>query len=227
MIPPINHADKAISRLAVQFRESPNLIGYIRALVAEGDDLETVFHQILNERSIDTSAGAQLDILGELVGQSRNVIDGAFVTYFGFLGNPNATGFNTDPFWDGISPLTATGFLTDAQYRQYIKAKIAVNYSTGVHGDFVTVFKILFGSATKVMTENLGNANARVYIGHNFTPEDELLIVSSDKNKILPRAAGVNIEYLKFPAGGPFGFAANPLAGGFNNGGFFSSIGVF
>ncbi len=226
MIDPINHSDLAISRLAVQFKESENLIGYIRALVAEGDELETVFQQLLNERSISTAVGVQLDILGELVGQSRSVIDGAFVKYFGFANNPNGDGFNTEPYWDGQAPLITTGFLTDDQYRNYIRAKAFTNHATGVHEDFVAVFKLLFGEDTKVMTENLGNANARIYIGHDFTAEDELLIRSSKKNKILPRAAGVGVEYVKFPAGGPFGFSANPLAGGFNTGGFFSLIGV-
>ena len=226
MTDPINHIDLAISRLAVQFKESPNLIGYISALLQEGEDLELVFQQILNERSIDTAVGTQLDIIGEIVGQSRNVIDGAFIPFFGFLNQPSGTGFNGAPFWNGQDPTITTGFLTDDQYRNYIKAKIITNHAGGAHEDFVSVFKALFGSSTGVLTEDIGNANAKIYIAHTFTPEDELLVRASKKNRILPKPAGVGVEYFKLPQGGPFAFADNPLSTGFSTGGFPSTIGV-
>lgn len=47
MIDIINHRDLAESRLATQFKESPNLIAYIRALIRENDELESVFQDLL------------------------------------------------------------------------------------------------------------------------------------------------------------------------------------
>ncbi len=225
MIPVVDHKQLAISRLAVQFRESTNLKGYIEALIEEGDELELVFHQLLLERGIDTAIGAQLDNIGEIVGQSRSIIDGAFVPYFGFEGQPNGNGFNTEPFWNGTDSLVTSGNLNDDDYRLYLKAKIVTNHSSGLHEDFVRVFKILFGEDTGVISEDIPNAKAKIYIIHEFTEEEKLLIISSGKNKILPKPAGVGIEYFEFPSGSPFAFASNPLATGFGTGGFPIAIG--
>jgi len=118
------------------------------------------------------------------------------------------------------------GFLNDSQYRNYIKAKAAYNAASGTLEDFIDVFKALFGTNTGIIAIDTNNAHASIYVSHDFTPEDELLILSSDKNKILPRAAGVKITYFKAPGSGFFAFADNPLAAGFGFGGFFSPIGV-
>ena len=222
----INHRELALSRLATQFRESVNLIGYIYALIKESDALETVLNQILNERSLDVAIGEQLDVLGEIVGRSRVIERGIFVPFFGFFGTPNGNGFNTFPFYDGVSETISNGSLDDDIYRLYIRAKIASNQSSGTHEDFVTVFKLLFGQGTRLITEDLGNANANLIIFHSFTPEEEQLIINAKLNKILPLVAGVNYTFQKVNANGSMGFQGNPLATGFNNGGFLSSIGV-
>ena len=226
MIDPIDHKLKAIARLAVQFRESPNLIGYIQALLDEGDDLETAFQQILNERSIDTAIGVQLDILGEIVDQARHIQAGFFPAFFGFPGQPSGTGFNGAPFWNGTDPTTSDGDLTDDAYRLYIRAKAFTNSASSTHEDFVSVFKVLFGNDTRVTTLDVGNAHCDVLISHGFTPEEEQLLIHGKSNNTLPLAAGIQYRFLKTGGNGSVGFAGNPFATGFNNGGFLSEIGV-
>lgn len=224
MIETIDHKILAKSRIITEYRES-NLVDYILGLLTEANNLEEVFQDILRKRYIETAEGAQLDIIGQIVGQSRNIIDGAFAKFFGFSANPSGSGFNTVDFWDGSEPPTVTSFLSDEEYRKYIIAKIYTNHSESTHEDFVKVFKALFGADTKVMTIDAGSAYAQVFLGGTLSAEDELLIKSADVNKILPRPGGVRIEYFKWAGGGPFAFAANPLAIGFNNGGFFKPIG--
>lgn len=226
MIIPIDHKALAVSRLAVQFRESPNLIGFIQAIIQEGEDLEVVFQQILNERSISNAVGVQLDILGELVGQSRYIENGFFAKFFGFNGQPNGTGFNQNTFWNGIQGLITDGNLDDDTYRLYIRAKAFTNLAKGKTEDFIAVFKILFGEDTKTITFNPGNAHCHIAIAHEFTPEEEQLIVNSKQSKVLPLAAGIKYTFFKTSGNGSFGFNGNPFATGFNNGGFLSEIGA-
>ena len=226
MTDPIDHKLLAISRLAVQFRESPNLIGYIEALIDEGDGLETAFQQILNERSISIAIGTQLDILGEIVGQPRFIENGFFPSFFGFDGQPNATSFNDGPFWNGIDDTITDGDLDDDIYRLYIRTKAFTNSASSSHEDFVSVFKILFGTQTKTLTTDLGNASTEITIAHSFTPEEEQLIINGKTTKTLPLAAGINYTFFKVAGDGSMGFAGNPFATGFNNGGFLSPIGA-
>ena len=51
----IDHQERAVSRLITQYREAANLKGYTAALVAENNDLEQVFCDLLNLRTIDTA----------------------------------------------------------------------------------------------------------------------------------------------------------------------------
>jgi hypothetical protein len=83
-IPKINHKDLAIERLITQYTESPVLQGYIRALLSESDDLEQVFCDILDKRTIDEANGKVLDVIGDLVGQPRELIDAQLLTFFGY-----------------------------------------------------------------------------------------------------------------------------------------------
>lgn len=68
----IDHVARAISRLCEQFRDKPNILALLSALVTPAIDLEAAFLQLLTERTVDTAQGAQLDVLGKLVGQPRN-----------------------------------------------------------------------------------------------------------------------------------------------------------
>ena len=80
----LDHEAQAISRLLTQFREAPQLQGYIKALMSEANPIECALIDLLNLRSIDTATGAQLDVIGEIVGQPREVIDASILTFFGY-----------------------------------------------------------------------------------------------------------------------------------------------
>lgn len=80
----LDHEAQAISRLLTQFREAPKLQGYSKALMSEANPIECALIDTLAGRSIDTATGAQLDIIGEIVGQAREVVDASLLTYFGY-----------------------------------------------------------------------------------------------------------------------------------------------
>ncbi len=70
---PVGHVALALARLPQQFRFKDNIAKLLETLVEPFASLETAFQQLLNERSIETAAGAQLDVIGILVGErSRN-----------------------------------------------------------------------------------------------------------------------------------------------------------
>lgn len=67
----IDHVTEALERLTEQFKDKPNFVAFATALIAPVQDIEDAMQQLLLERDIETAIGAQLDMLGEIVGQAR------------------------------------------------------------------------------------------------------------------------------------------------------------
>lgn len=65
-----DHADRAVDRLAFQFRK-PNMEALIRAFCVPVQRLEDALWQLYTERFVDTAIGAQLDLIGKVVKQPR------------------------------------------------------------------------------------------------------------------------------------------------------------
>ncbi len=67
-----DHKKLAFARFLEQWKNKTNMERSIRALVGGYDEMETMFFQILDETfDIDVAIGAQLDVLGIIVGQGR------------------------------------------------------------------------------------------------------------------------------------------------------------
>ena len=66
-----NHVSEAQARLTAVFKGKVRIEGIIRALVEPLQEIEDVLQDMLNYRSLLTAFGAQLDIIGEIVGQPR------------------------------------------------------------------------------------------------------------------------------------------------------------
>lgn len=76
-----NHAEQAIERLASQFRaatmglDDNNIEGLLRDLISPVQDIEDTLWQLFIERTIYTAVGAQLDVIGRILGFPRNTPD--------------------------------------------------------------------------------------------------------------------------------------------------------
>lgn len=68
-----NHAEQARARLLNQFKGKPKFEALINLMAHQFQQLEDAFWQLLTERQITTAVGAQLDIIGEIIGLKREV----------------------------------------------------------------------------------------------------------------------------------------------------------
>lgn len=225
-VPTIEHANKAIERLATQFKESTNLIAYIRTLLAESDTLESVIQSIITERALDTAVGKQLDIIGEIVGQSREVVDATAFSYFGFVGPVQSNPFGTlgNPTIGGRfiavgEPITGFRELNDEEYRFYIRAKIIKNNTLSTPEDIIFQMTFVLGvtetqpQPAVVLAE--GNAAYTVSIG---IPVSQNILTLLRTESLIAKTAGVSFNYQTyFDANDFFGFSGVPNAGGFGS----------
>jgi hypothetical protein len=66
-----NHAEQALERLREQYKNKPQLIALINSWNTQIQELEEVLFNLSTSRSITTSIGYQLDLLGQLLSKSR------------------------------------------------------------------------------------------------------------------------------------------------------------
>lgn len=69
--PVIDHAAAAIDRLAQWAKSRPNVVGFLNAVNVSAQRLETVFQDLIVKRTLDNATAAQLDTIGDIVGQKR------------------------------------------------------------------------------------------------------------------------------------------------------------
>lgn len=194
----INHTTQAISRLLTQYREASNLIAYISAFTDESDQLETMFQDLLNDRWIDTAEGAQLDIIGLIVGQSRVVAAFQANPFFGFLGSIGAGTFGTladsgigEVFITLSDTEFETGTLTDAEYRIFIRARIQKNHTNATIEDVITVVNEIV-SSTSLYAITEGDATFDIDFDGSLTDTEKLVLT---RGELTPRPAGVSVTY--------------------------------
>lgn len=213
MIDKINHEELAISRLATQFKKSTNLINYIKALLVEANTLEQVFYDLLEKRWIETAEGAQLDILGAIVGQSREFIDAEIFEYFGFFDNVQAQslGSVSDASLGGrfkfIDEVT-TGIrqLNDDEYRPFIRGRIARNGSSSTPEDIIAQIRYIFDSPLVLFVD--GDTFYEVNIGRKLSLNEKAILSSTN---IIPKTTGVSVGYVtEFDSDDFFGFQGVP-----------------
>lgn len=141
----IDHQGLAESRLVTQFKESVNLIAYIRELLSEANEVEDVNQQLLEERWVDTAIGAQLDVLGVIVGQPRGYTIAPTKDFFGFDTSIGSGTFGTDGNGVGAEFLSLTdteygeGEFDDDTYRIMIRAKIRKNRTDCTIEDVIAI----------------------------------------------------------------------------------------
>jgi hypothetical protein len=66
----INHLDKVALMLST-FQNKPRMTNFVLSFAEQSEDLEVMFRQLLEERSLDTSSGVQLDAIGTIIGEAR------------------------------------------------------------------------------------------------------------------------------------------------------------
>lgn len=237
-IPPyqvVEYREEAISRVTEQFKEADVFQRYLITLIDGYDDIQTCLQQLLQVRSLDSAEGAQLDIIGEIVGQPRELVEADLFSYFGFQGALNAASFGEigstvgGMFYNLGDNLGGNISLNDEQYRMFIRAKIFKNSFTSTPEDFITAVNQIFQTSSTYISVD-GGGHAVVFFGRELTSFERVLInyIFSGEQypvRLIPKTIGVSLEFGTFRAGEYFGFQGAPGAKGF--GGLGRSIGGY
>jgi hypothetical protein len=165
-------------------------------------ELETPILLWAESLDLDKAIGNELDIIGEIVGQRREILDYSEIPFFGFLGAPNSGGFgsiynaNVGARFRSLNSSTENRrLLDDAEYRLFIRARILRNKSTGTRDEILSAIELLFKtqgvdlvlSPTDNMTVDV------IYTGVALSAANQYIIRNYD---ILPFPAGMQIDQI-------------------------------
>lgn len=216
--------DRAASmagHLIGQFSGKPVFAAFLASIGGELDELDQALADLRYKRWIDTGEGVQLDGIGELVNQSRQVADAVTIPFFAFEGQPNAQGFEVGRFRDDWEGWLTSVNLGDPEYRMVLRAKIRKDTSPGTTEDTIASLRFIF-DADRVVIRDCGNAKMAAAIGRRLN-ENELSVARA--LDLFVRAGGVGIvDASHFDANNYFGFYGQKDAKGFETGTFADSI---
>lgn len=216
----------ARSRVTEQFKDQPVFDKYLELLITAQVDIQEVFKNLLQLRDLDNATGAQLDVIGRIVGQDRVLLNADLYTFFGFVGAPKVAGFGEagstlygGKFLSFGSPTGGNIALDDETYRLFIRTKIYKNTTHSTPEEFLEVINLIFGTTGTFLSED-GNANVTVLFGRQLSDFEKGLlnyINSTDgyPSRLIPKTVGVGIKYGEYQANNFFGFAGVPGALGF------------
>lgn len=221
-----DYLEEARENITQQFVDKKTIDLYLQLLLKQQEAIQQVFKDLLQKRSIDEAKGTQLDIIGEIVGQPRELISADLFDFFGFQGalkantfgdsNSPATGARWYNFGD---PLGGNILLDDETYRLFIKAKILKNTASSTPEEFLSFVNFLFSTTVTALISD-GNAEFIVLFGRELSDFEKVLLsyVSTSQgypSRLIPKTVGVRVNFGEFQSDKYFGFQGTPNAKGF------------
>lgn len=217
-------SDEYSNYLIKQYWEKPKAKAEIDLLVGTWETIADFILAFGENFDIDNAEGEVLDLIGRIVGLSRNVNAVTPISFFGFSNNALAKGFSDkfDPlresatFFDKFGAKYSTLQLTDAVYRRFLKVKIAKNNCSPylVSDEKPSLQRVVFdafdGGAYVIDNKD---QTLTLYVSPSVDETELRLVINSD---ILPRP--ITFSYKTIIQAEPtntFGFSNNPNAKGF------------
>lgn len=206
--------------LIVQYSDKPKASATISSIVKRFKNNFDLLEQMEDAFDLDNAVGKQLDIIGKIVGISRNVEGVIPKIFFGFDGNVNARGFDSAAFYTLDQQQYTDTQLSDSDYRFFIRMKIAKNHAKATMSDDN-------GS-------NLNNIVLSMFDGYAYMVDNKdmsvtIYVENSPKSYLLPYAISldliplpqaVEVKYISLIARKSFGFSNNQNSFGFSSGSF-------
>lgn len=200
----------ARSRITEQFKDKEVIDRFLQLLIFAQTELQSVFKDLMQLRSLDTATGEQLNILGRIVGQDRVLLNSDLYDFFGFQGALKAGSMGTledanvgSIFYSLGEPLGGNIELSDETYRLFIRAKILKNTTASTSEEFIRSINLIFGDSSIIAIEDESpeySGNVLVLFGRPLSDFERGLLNYTDNSSgyasgLIPKTIGVNVRY--------------------------------
>lgn len=197
-----------------EYRYSPKFTAMVEKLVQYGQDADVVADDIINAFNVDTATTSQLDIIGAIVGVSRELDFEPSAIAIGDIICPTpeelASGeeypiINTPPpsnlsgvdYPSGFPPeeMLDGNLLDDDAFRLMIKARIIQNTWKGTLPELYELWNSLFPNSKVMQIQDLQDMSYNIAMQGDYTQLERELILHG---YIIPKPEGVRINLLTF-----------------------------
>jgi hypothetical protein len=200
----------ARSRITEQFKDKVVIDKLLQLLIFAQMELQKVYKDLMQLRSLDTANGEQLNIIGRIVGQDRVLLNSDLYRFFGFQGAIKAGSMGTlsDPtvgsiFYSLGQPMGGNLELDDETYRLFIRAKILKNITASTSEDFIKSVNLIFGNSSVIAIEDSTfeqSGNVMVLFNRKLSDFERSLLLYADSSSgyesgLIPKTIGVNVIY--------------------------------
>jgi hypothetical protein len=215
-----------IRLIILQYSDRPKALGEMTALVSNLSDVYTLYESFYPAFDLDDAIGAQLDIIGRIVGLGRSIPFVIPKRFFGFIDNPVSGGFSDKfdsfmldvyPFADRFAPTLTDYQMDDDMYRRFIRIKIAKNIASAymISSGFVGIQEAIqtsFSGAAYVVDNK--DMTLTLYVNQQMADLMQYIFALD----LLPRPEGVDYKYVIIAeVGNTFGFRDNMNSKGFGD----------
>jgi hypothetical protein len=188
----------------------PRTEGFFRSFYPPLTQAASALDAVRADRALDDAEGARLDLIGSIVGISRDIPNGIYLAFFGYAEQPAGRGYGQARYRADGEPAATSYNAPDAEYRSLIRAKIALNNGHGTAPEIVAALRHVYGVDLVSVRDGTPGA-VEIWIGMIPSPDDQREFLVRD---LLPRAAGVRINF-NFFSPEYFGYAGQPGAQGY------------
>lgn len=203
--------DIAWSHVLGQHADKPKMEAFYRSFYGPLTAAASGLDALKTSTDMEVAQGDRLDLIGSIVGISRDIPDGITLAFFGFQSQASGRAFGVARMRRDGEPISQAYTAGDVEYRSLIRAKIGLNNGHGTAPEIVATLSRIYGGVP-VSVRDAGNAEIDAWIARIPLPEE----VTGDLIKrLLPRAAGVAIN-LFFYTPEFFGFFGQVGATGFD-----------
>lgn len=149
-----------LERITSEHADKPRFMASVAASVQPLADILATLTGMPAAFDIDEAVGAQLDVVGEWVGISRQLIEPLTGVYFSF--DALNLGFDQGTWQGPFDPISGLVSLPDDAYRSLLYATIGANRWDGTVPGAYTVWGLLFGSSERVLIQDFGDMSMLV-----------------------------------------------------------------
>lgn len=189
----------ARSRLTDRHRSDETFLAILDTLIEHKEERQKEYLTIADTfLDIDKSTGKNLDLIGDLIGEERTLVNFIDRVYFGFLGARLAEAYDFG-YWYSLykNKYGTLRTLTDEEYRRVLKARVVKNSSDNNRNSFLEVLNILSNNQSSIVTEGLDNTAISVEVeDYDGLVSYYLSKYKNDRNLIpVPLGRRLNITY--------------------------------
>ena len=194
-------------------KDRPKFVATVKATAGPFAGVQSVLYSLIDGHHIDNAIGAQLDTLGEWIGQTRYLkrpLDDIYFTW----DDIDTTGWDSGIWKEKYSATEGLLELDDDSYRFLLKMRISTNAWRGNSSDAYDIWQTTYGDATFVLFTDNGDMSIDVGFS-GYVPAPIKAMIRAGLSPFKPESVEVN-SYFTNNSGAPmfaWDIQNNALAG--------------